>query len=214
MYVLAHKGRVQVGPMGWNRALFDGSLERLNIRVTLPKLPPETLPLEIDADTKIYQAVEDIPEFNAKTHYKEGPYWVFSDVATATYLVKEQPIESVKYVLKQEAAAERYEKEISGAKLTLSGKEYTVDTARGTRDVFVQKFLLMGDSDTVTWKFPEGWKVLSKAELGQVVQAGSAHVEGAFQWEVNKAQEIDACTTLEALSAVVIKDPAPQNQPG
>lgn len=209
MYVLTHEGRVLAGPMAWNRAIFGGNLEKLGINFLLPRNAPEQLPLAIDANTVIYEVEFQEPEFDNKTHYKEGPYWQFTETkAIATYVLKEQPLSVVKDSLKQSAAAERWKKEGAGVKTVIQDMQVTVDTARGNRDIFVQKYLLMADTDTVKWKFPEGWLTLTKAELGQIVAAGAAHVQSSFDWEEEKVQEINAASTLEALKAVVIVDPA------
>lgn len=209
MYALVHKNRVLAGPMAWNRAIFDGNLNKLGIKFTLPKAAPESLPLIIDQDTAVYPVEFDYPEYNAKIHYLEGPYWTFVDgVARAGYLVKDQSVDSVKYNLKQKIAEERWKLEVAGTTTTIQGQTVSVDTDRGSRDIFVQKFILMDDTATVRWKFPEAWLTLSKTELGQVVQAGAAHVESAFAWESQKSGEIDSAQTLEELDQITLTPPS------
>lgn len=207
MFVLVHRDRVLVGPMGWNRAMFDGNLEKLKIDFLLPRAEPETLPLVIDENTVIKRVSFNYPEYNQKTHYLEGPYWDHTgDVSVAFYHVKPQDLDAVKANLKEILAENRWKKEVAGTKITVQGLEVTIDTARGSRDVFVQKYLLMQEGSTVGWKFPEGWLTLTKSELGQIVAAGAAHVEGAFAWEAEKANLINFCNTLEELDAVQLDD--------
>ena len=211
MYVLTHKNRVLAGPMDWNRAIFDGNLEKLKIMVTLPRVAPEELPLVIDADTVIYSVEFNEPEYNKKISYLEGPYWTYeNNRAIAGYLVKDQPIDSVRANLKLQAADVRWSKETAGTTLTIQDTAVTVDTARGSRDIFVQKYLLMTDSDVVTWKFPEAWLTLTKSDLGTVVAAGAAHVQSAFAWEKQISDEIDSADTLAALDAIVIAPVPPE----
>ena len=62
----------------------------------------------------------------------------------------------------------------------------------------------MGENDVVNWKFPEAWLTLTKSDLGIAVNAGVAHVQAQFNWELAKNEEIDACTTAAELDAVVI----------
>ena len=216
MFALVHKQRVILGPINWNRALFDANLSKLKINYGLPRVAPSQLPVQINQDTAIY-TVEDVqPEYNSKINYLEGPYWTIeSDRAVSSYIVRDQPIDAVKNNLKTQAAAARWDKEVAGTTVTIQDTQVTVDTARGSRDIFVQKYLLMNDQETVAWKFPEGWLTLTKTELGQVVQAGATHVQQAFGWEVAKSQEIDACTSLAELDAVVIVEQPvePQIQP-
>jgi hypothetical protein len=207
MFALVHKNRVLVGPMDWNRALFDGALSRLGISTTLPRVSPEfhELPWVIDENTSVCFVEFNYPEYNQKIHYLEGPYWTFENgKAIAGYLVKDQPVESVQYNLKQLAAEYRWHKEISGTKVVVQEIEVTVDTDRNSRNIFVQQYLLMSDTDTVRWKFPEAWLTLTKSELGLVVSAGAAHIQNAFLWESMKVEEINTATTLQQLDSIVI----------
>lgn len=208
MYVLTHKNRVLAGPMDWNRAIFDGNLEKLKIMVTLPRVAPEELPLVIDADTVIYSVEFNEPVYNKKINYLEGPYWTYeNDRAIAGYLVKDQPVESVRANLKLQAADVRWSKETAGTTVDIQGITVTVDTARGSRDIFVQKYLLMADADVVSWKFPEAWLTLTKSDLGAVVAAGAGHVQSSFAWEKQISDAIDLANTLTELDAIVIVEP-------
>lgn len=212
MYAFAHKERVMVGPMGWNRALFDGALEKLKIVKTLSRNAPPAneLPLIIDEDTAIYPVEFNYPDYNKTTQYLEGPYWTFADgKATAGYLVKDQPVEFIKVALKSKASDERYKKETSGTKVTIQGTEIALNTVRDGRDTFAQKYVLMGDTDTLRWKFAEGWFTLNKTEVASIANAINAHVQSAFDWESAKCDEIESKTTAEELDAVVIVEPEP-----
>jgi hypothetical protein len=116
--------------------------------------------------------------------------------------------------LKLQAADERWIKETAGTTTTIQDTVVTVDTARGSRDIFVQKYLLMLDSDVVTWKFPETWLSLTKTDLGQVVAAGASHVQSAFAWEKDINDAINTADTLDALDAIVIVPVKPEIGPG
>lgn len=206
MYVLVHKERVLVGPRDWNRAMFDGALEKLGIQFLLPRRDPLTLPIIIDENTYVTRAEMFIPQHNAKTHSYVGPYWDLTDknVAKGTYQIKERPLGSIKEILIAEVAAERWNKEVNGGKFTIKGIEVSLDTSREGRNIFLQKYSLMGDNDTVNWKFPEGWLTLTKQELGAVVMAGAAHIQAAFDWEKAKVEEIQAASNTATLEAITI----------
>ena len=210
MYAVVYKDRVIVGPMDWNRGIFSGALSKNGITDTLPRVAPEILPLVLNADARICNVVENRPEINSLVEYYYGPLWDTSgEVVVANYEVHDSPIEFARINLKNQAADERYKKEITGTTLTIQGTEITIDTNRGSRDIFVQKYLLMGEADTVNWKFPEGWLTLTKADLGQVVAAGVAHVQSAFDWELAIGSQVDAATTKEQLLAIEIIAPTP-----
>lgn len=210
MYALVHKDRVLVGPMNWNRALFDGALARIGVSGHVPRLAPDAnkLPVVLDAETKIMPARYETPDHNTRIERTYGPYWTFdNDIAVGTYKIKDKEIEFVKADLKNETAAERYKREIAGTTVTVKETEVTLDTTRDGRQIFIQKYMLMGDAETVNWKFPEGWLTLTKAELKSVVDAGAKHIQDQFDWEANLTQTIDSATTLAELDAIVIIEP-------
>ena len=208
MYVLVHKERVLVGPRDWNRPMFEGALEKLKIQVMLPRRDPQNLPFIIDEDTYITNAAIVIPPHNERIETYHGPYWNFENrsLAVGTYEIKDKQIGSIRELLRNEAAAERYRREVAGTAMDLKGTTVTLDTSRDGRNVFIQKYTLMGESDTVNWKFPEGWLTLTKAELGSVVAAGAAYIQAQFDWEMAKVAEIQAANTTAALDAIVIRE--------
>ena len=205
MYAVIYDNRVLVGPMNWNRGMFQGALERKGVQYSLPRTAPNNLPLTINEHAKIMQVEEIKPELNALVEYYYGPLWDITETkAIANYEVHDTPIESARYNLKQLAAQERYKKEILGATVTIQEQTVTIDTNRGARDIFVQKYLLMADSDLVNWKFPETWLTLTKQDLSLAVQAGAQYIQSCFDWELNITEQIDLAETKEQLLAIVI----------
>lgn len=210
MFIITHNNNVILGPMRWNRFRFENQIkEELEIEVTLPQVFDADV-LEISTEVKIYRVIREArTDFNARTQFLNGPFWQFTDNgAIANYMAENLSVDAVKNQMKSQVAAERYAKEISGVKIALQDTEVTIDTSRGNRDIFVQKYLLMGDADTVQWKFPECWLTLSKTDLGAIVQAGANHVQVAFDWESAKIVEVDGCSTLDQLNSIVISDSA------
>lgn len=216
LYVLINNNYVINGPRNWNYHSFESTLEDdLEIITKLPIQKSDDTPIIIDENTKIVPANLIYPSHNSKIEYLDGPYWTFEEnSATGTFEVKPKIIEYVKQDLISETAAVRYEKESAGLKVTIQNTEVTIDTSRGNRDIFVQKYVLMGDVDTVNWKFPECWMELTKTDLGIIVSAGAAFVQEQFNWEMDKIAEIDACVTLEELDAVVIREVVVVERPG
>ena len=210
-YVLVNNGYVINGPRGWNHRSFESTLdEDLEISLRLPFQKDDAEPILVNDTTKILPATLVYPEYNAKIEYLDGPYWTYDDdFATGTFEVKDQPIEYVKQTLIGGVAANRYIKENLGTTTEIQGSVITVDTSRDGRAIFVQAYTLMAEDGTINWKFPEGWFVLSKPELGQVVGAGATYVQSCFDWEQSKTVEINNCTTLEELNNIDIGDPVP-----
>jgi hypothetical protein len=217
MYVLVHNQIVINGPRPWNYRSFQNTLlEDLNINFSLPFTKTDDEPIEIADGVRILKATTIMQNFNSRIEYLHGPFWNFdNNIATGTYQIVEKDINVVKNDLKNRLATNRYRKETGGIKMTLQGIQVTIDTRRGDRDIFLQKLMMMGDGDTVDWKFPEGWLTLTKTELQLVVATGAAHVQGQFNWEASVSAQIDAATTLAELDAIDIGDPPiPHSQNG
>ena len=70
MYAVIYDNRVLVGPMNWNRGMFQGALERKGIKYPLPRTAPNDLPIIIDEHAKIMQVEEIRPEL--KVLYMSG----------------------------------------------------------------------------------------------------------------------------------------------
>lgn len=212
MYAVVYKNRVIVGPMDWNRAIFQGSLEKEKVQVMLPRVAPEELPYIINDDSRIMLVEEVRPPVKPLVEYYYGPLWdVSGSKAIANYEVHDSPIEASRYNLKNLAAEERWKREVAGTKVNIQNTEITVDTSRDGRNIFVQKLNLMAEEETVNWKFPEGWLTLSKTELGQIVAAGAAYIQSCFDWEKNINDQLDAATTKEELLAVEIVEPSEES---
>lgn len=208
MYILMQNNTVITGPRPWNFRAFDSALkEELNISYELPLAKTDDAPIEISSGVKIYKATTIQQPYNALIEYLHGPFWnIENDIAVGTFQIVPKPIESVKQELKSRLASNRYNREVRGVKMTMQGQQITIDTRRGDRDIFLQKYMLMPNEETISWKFPECWLTISKSELGQIVAAGAQHVQAQFAWESTVSGQIDACTTLEELAQIDIGD--------
>jgi hypothetical protein len=212
MYVITHHhdyDEVLLGPINWNPRFIASVLRDdldLNEAPTILASDESKVPYDILPNVRVRPVEAVYAELNAKIQRHEGPFWAYTpDKATATWTAVDKPIDLVKGELKSVTAAKRYEKENAGIKLTIQGTEVTCDTARGSRDIFLQKLLTMGQTETANWKFPEAWINITYAELEYIVTQGTAHIQSSFDWEATKNAEIDACTTLAQLDALVIE---------
>lgn len=208
-------GFVINGPRDWNWRSFENTLrDDLEIEYKLPLSKNDKAPIQINESVSIHWCELEYPEHNSKIEYLHGPFWTVVDgIAMGTYQVIARDLGLVKADLKEKVAANRWRKEVAGTTATIQNIVVTVDTNRGDRDIFVQKYLLMSENETVEWKFPEGWLTLTKADLGIAVQAGATHVQAQFVWEAGKVQEIDLCTTAVELDAVDVGDPVRTGPP-
>jgi hypothetical protein len=213
MYAVIYKNRVLVGPMNWNRAMFQGALKKQQILVGLPRTAPNDLPLIINDDARIAMVEQQRPELNPMVEYYHGPRWdLTGDRAIANYDVVDTPVEFAKTNFRELAAAERYNREVAGVQVEIQGTWVTCDTSREGRSIFLQAYSTLPDGDSINWKFPQGWFMLSKMELGQVVQAGVIWIQQAFEWEKDINDQIDAATTKAQLLAIqILPEPPPES---
>lgn len=207
MFVIVHQGYVISGPKKWNKKGFEEVLvEDCEVEYTLETRNDSNLPIVINEDTKILPVVALAePNYNAKIQRLDGPYWNFYDDRAEMYFtVGNLEVDAVRNKLKEIVANNRYVYEVKGIKVEVQGNLVTIDTARGSRDIFFSALISMGDSETINWKFPEMWLTVTKSDMTTIVAAGKQHIQDCFTWEQNKSIEIDAATSLEELDAIVL----------
>lgn len=204
LYVLVQDGYVINGPRLWNRRSFESTLqEDVEISFQLPQNKTDETPIEIATGVRILPARLETQNFNSKIEYLDGPFWNFdNDYATGSYVKVPNELGAAKAAVKLIVADNRWKKETNGILHTVQNTEVFITTARGDRDIFFQKYLMMTNNETVTWKFNNIWLDLSKSELAEIVAAGALHVQESYDWERLKIQEIDACATLQELDTV------------
>lgn len=213
MYVITHHhdyDEVLLGPIAWNPRYIASVLQSdldLDQAPNVVASDEQRVPYDILPNVRVRKVTTVYAELNAKIQRHEGPFWTYeNDEAVATWTAVDKPIDLVKGELISQVAFERYKKENAGVTLTVQGVEVWCDTSRGNRDIFFQKYAVMGENETVNWKFPNTWLTLTKAELGAIVAQGTAYIQGCFDWEVQKAAEINACTTLAELDAISLTE--------
>lgn len=201
-FVLVNNGFVELGPREWNYRLFKNELEDL-------EFPEKVIPvnntdyLNLGDGIEIYPA-EILPiSYNLDIEQLSGPFWDFSNnKATGSYNLVPLELNNIKSNFKNKIAAVRYKKEIAGSVCTIQGEEIQIDTTRDGRNIYVQKYLLMGDTDTVNWKFNSGFKEITKAELGLMIESGLTTIQSAFNWEKTITDSIDAAISVEEILGI------------
>lgn len=210
-YALLDNNQIKVGPRDWNKGFWDRYLDEVGVESNLPWTYNEQEVITVNDDIKIVPVSEPvIPSYNSRTEQLAGPYWdVTKTPITGYYDVVDQPLDSAKNSLKAQVAVNRYNKEVSGIKVTVQSTEVNIGTNRGQeRDIWLQSHILMNDTDTIKYKFStDVWKDLTKTEVKNIVDAIKTHVQDAFAWESSKIAEIDAVTTKENLESVDIEYP-------
>lgn len=203
--LVENKQIVHLGPINWKPRLIQSELNDLEVSYTVPISDPNSY-IKISDSLEIFP-IESLlnPGHDELFECLSGPFWTFSNnVAIGHYNVIDADIDYCKQIIKQRLATKRYEKEIAGIKVAINGQEYTLETDRDTRNIFIQKYFLMSDTDECNWKFPEGWTYISKAVLGSIIAQGAVYIQQQFDWEENLISQINNTTTLEALKQLYI----------
>ena len=198
---------VHLGPMEWRPRFIQSELNDLEIYFTIGQT--EAGYININGVFELIPIVADItPAYDPLWHTLAGPFYTYDEQsdgtigATMTHTVTDNTLDGILPYLKQQVATERYRRENAGTTAVVQGQTVTIDTSRDNRNTLVQAFLLMSDTDTVNWKFPEGFLNLTYTDVETVVKTGALYVQDQFNWEVAKNVELDACTNLDDLRIV------------
>ena len=216
--IVENRQIVHLGPMNWNTRKFQSEIndladqEGLEIDFTFSPTEPEGY-IKISDTLEVFPVdAINVPDHNPLFEQLVGPFWNYDgNKATASYDAIPADINASKGALKQLAANQRWIKENTPFKMTVQGVEITVDVSRDNRNIFVQKYSMMADNETVDWKFPETWLTLTKAELGEVVSGGAAHIQTQFDWEKSLVDQIDSATSFDVLKTLVDQIVPPVN---
>lgn len=204
MYVVKYKERIVLGIIPWNNQyIMDVMRNRYNSIIELPYLEPELtqFPYIVNEDITIYPANENRdPNIDHMIQYYFGPTWEYlTDRIVAHYEILPLTLEAAKNNYRDRAANFRYEKEISGTQITINGNTYKLETNRESRFKYVEKFILLTDEQTINWKFTEGWAVLTKQNIENIIKAIDEHIQKAFDWESTMNNIINSVTNSEDL---------------
>ena len=207
MYALINGQELLLGPVAFNYRMINDELEELEVDFRVTSNSYQSVPISITEDIKILPARNDIPEYDPRFQTaSQSSHTITDSEVVFTYGVSDKPLEQVKDEYKAGVAPERWNKENTTVTVTINGKEITVSTSRDNRLALVSK-LLSGDGP-YNFKFNDGvWEEISKIDLQTILTEIDTVVQAAFDWELAKLAEIDACEDGEAVYAVVIVPP-------
>lgn len=208
MYALVNGQELLLGPIAFNYRMINSVLEEeleVNFRVTSQDYL--NVPITFTEDIKILPARNEVPEYDPRFQTVSQSSHEITDTEVVFYYgVSDKSLEQIKSEYKAGVAPERWNKENTTVTVTINNKEITVSTSRDNRLSLVSK-LLSGDGP-YNFKFNDGvWEEISKTDLQTILTEIDTVVQAAFDWELAKLAEIDACEDGEAVYAVVIVAP-------
>lgn len=208
---LIHNNSLELGPMGFNVRMINSELEELEVEEIVTTQSYTELPIHFsDNLTHLLPLERIIPENDPKYQNIGNFDWEIiteDDVPVKviiTYSVSDKTLEEVKETRKQEIAPYRREKENTIITLTINDTTVEVSTSREERLLLASK--LAASPGPHNYKFKNTWLEVTTAQLQFIVSEIDKVVQAAFDWELAKLQEIDACVTIDDVYAVIIRE--------
>ena len=210
MYALVNGQELLLGPIGFNVRMINSVLEEeleLPERFKVSSADYQNVPLSITDEVKILPARNAHPPFDPHFESLYGPvHEIKEDEVVFNYWKADKSLEQIKGEYKAGVKPERQRRENTTITVTLNDTEISVSTDRENRLALTSK-VVSGDGP-FNFKFANGvWVEVTKADLQGIISAIDAKVQEAYDWELAKLQEIDACETKEAVYEVEIVTP-------
>ena len=208
---LIHNTSLILGPMGFNVRMINSELEDLELEDRITTQSHTNIPIHFsDELTHLLLLEKEVPGYDSK-YYNLGNFtWEVIEEDNVpikvklTYPLVERSIEEVKYSRKQEVTAYRKEKENKIISLTINETEIKIATSREERLILASK--LSASPGLHNYKFSNTWLEITTENLQYVIGEIDKVVQSAYDWELSKLQEIDACQTLGEIYNVIIKE--------
>ena len=208
---LINNNSLILGPMGFNVRMINSELEELEVEEQVSPKSYTDLPIHFsDNQTHLLPLERVIPEHDLKYHNVGNFTWEIikeNDIplkVLLTYPIIDKTLEEVKENRKQEVAPYRREKENTTISVSLNGTSVEVSTSREERILLASK--LSASPGPHNFKFKNTWLEITTGELQTILSEIDTKVQEAFDWELAKLQEIDACETIDDVYNVVIRE--------
>ena len=197
--------------MGFNVRYINSELEDLEVEERISPQSYTDLPIHFsDNETHLVLIEKVVPENDTKYHNIGNFTWEITkenDVPVKvllTYPIIDKTLEEVKELRKQEVSPYRREKENTTISVNLNGTSVEVSTSREERLLLASK--LSAAPGPHNFKFSNTWLEITIEQLQTIVSEIDVKVQEAFDWELSKLQEIDACETIDSVYDVAIRE--------
>jgi len=208
---LIHNNSLILGPMGYNVRMINSELEELEVEETITPSSYTDLPIHFsDNQTHLLPIEKVVPSHDPKYHNVGNFSWEIigeDGVPTKvllTYPITDKTLEEVKELRKQEVSPHRREKENTTITFTVNNTAVEVSTSREERVLLASK--LLAAPGPHNFKFKNTWLEITTEELQYILNQIDVKVQEAFDWELAKFQEIDACETIDDVYDVVVRE--------
>jgi hypothetical protein len=203
MFALVNDKELILGPIQFNYRLINSALEEdLEIDYRVSSSDYLNVPITITDKIKILNVSEDKPQYNQKYEnliaYK---YEVLNDEVVFYYKKQEIELNTIKKAYKNDISNERWKRETYGhINFLLNGNEIEVSTSRENRSSLISKIAI--GTSPYNFKFGDNWFEVTSDDLRKLLNKIDEKIQADFDWELQKIQEIDACTTTDELEQI------------
>jgi hypothetical protein len=211
-FALINNNSLILGPIGFNIRMINSELEDLELEDRVTSQNYLDLPIHFsDGQTHLVTIEKIIPQNDPKYHNIGNFSWEIikeNNIPTLvklTYSISDKTLDEVKEIKKRELIPERKEKENTIITVDVDGESIKVSTSREERAMLSSK--ISSSPGSHIYKFLNTWKQVDLSQLQLIISQIDSTVQAAFDWEFAKIQEIDACTTIDEVYNVVIREP-------
>jgi hypothetical protein len=203
MFALVNGTELVLGPIEFNYRLINSTLEdELEIDYRVQPSDHANVPLLITEEIKLLKVVYDKPEYDGR--YEEiflYKYEIINDEAVFYYQKSSIDLDKIKSDYKAVISNERWIKENSGyITQSINNTEIQISTNRETRISLVTK--LASGSGPYNFKFGDTWAEITGEDIGQIITKIDQKIQADFDWELEKINEINSCSSVDELNAI------------
>jgi hypothetical protein len=204
MYALVNGQELLLGPIAFNYRMINDELEELEVDYRVTSQDYQNVPIVITEDIKILPARNEIPEYNPRFQTaSQTSHTIADDEVVFVYTVEDKTLGQIKEEYKLGVKPERQRRENTSIEVTINNSGITVSTDRENRLALIAKYI--AGPGPHNFKFDNGtWLQITTEDLQTIIQAVDTKVQEAYDWELAKLQEIDACETKEEVYEVEI----------
>lgn len=208
---LVHDNSLILGPMGLNVRMINGELEDLELEDRISPQSFGSLPIHFsDGLTHLLPLEKDIPPHDSKYHNVGNFTWEIIKendipvVVKLTYSISDKTLEEVKELRKKEVSPIRKQRENTLIKLDVNNVSIDIETSREERILLASK--LSSFSGSCNYKFKNTWVEVTPEDIGYIISQIDSVVQQAYDWELSKLNEIDACETIDQVYDVILHE--------
>jgi hypothetical protein len=191
----------------WNKYIFESEITNMtNTYIELDHIH-EGESMDFPGGYILPCILEEVEEYDPLYYYvsDEPDIRIEKRMAFYSYPLIERDLNSAKDYLIKKLAHNRWMLESNGMSYNYDEDDIiTIPTEREDRNILFQASFLIPDDGFVYWKFKEGYRLVTKEKVFEIVKNIAVFVEQCFTAEHLKKMEIDQCTTLEQLSEINI----------